>query len=68
VIYRLESPLSLAMWIGRNILTWGDWREGYRYLDRINAVTVEDVKRVMEKYIDFNREIRVELKSREVAQ
>jgi predicted Zn-dependent peptidase len=57
-IYRLDSPTWFAMWLARHYTLYSDWREGYRYLDRLDEVTVEDVKRVVGKYLIPENEIK----------
>jgi len=64
-IYRLESPVWLALWLGGNEQKYGDWREGYRYLDRIDAVTAADIQRVLSKYLVFENEVKVTLQQKE---
>jgi predicted Zn-dependent peptidase len=65
IIYRLESPVWLAISFAGSEITDGDWRESYRYLDRINAVTAEDIKRVLQKYVSADHEIKVTLRPKE---
>jgi predicted Zn-dependent peptidase len=64
-VYRLESPTWLAMWLGESEQEYGDWREGYRYLDRVDAVTAPDIQRVLTKYAVFDNEVRVTLQQKE---
>lgn len=66
-VFRLESNASLGLWLGQHELRDGDWREGYRYLDRLDAVTAEDVMRVAAAYLTPANEIRVELRRPEAA-
>jgi predicted Zn-dependent peptidase len=67
-VYRLESPTGLGLWLGQNEQQYGDWREGYRYLDRIDAVTIADIQRVVRKYLVFENEVRVTLQQKESGQ
>ncbi len=52
----LDSNMGLAMALASAQYDWGDWREMFRELDRINAVTAEDIQRVANKY--FTKENR----------
>ena len=67
-VYRLESPVWLGLWLGQHEQQYGDWREGYRYLDRIDAVTAADIQRVVRKYLVFANEVRVTLQQKESGQ
>ena len=49
-IGRLDSNLGMAMRLAANQCRWGDWRELFHTLDRINAVTAEDIQRVAKEY------------------
>jgi predicted Zn-dependent peptidase len=40
-------PVQLALYQ----TMWGDWHQMFRELDRINAVTVEDIQRVAKQYL-----------------
>jgi len=54
----LTSNMGLAMQLSVFQNDWGDWRELFRELDRINAVTPEDIQRVAKKYfIKSNRTV-----------
>ena len=35
----------------------GDWRELFKEIDRVNALTAEDIKRVAEKYLDPDKRV-----------
>jgi predicted Zn-dependent peptidase len=61
-VYLLESNLSLGSWLAEHQILDGDWREAYRYLDRVDSVTADDVMRVAGAYLTPSNEIRVELK------
>ena len=50
-INRLSSNVGLAMQLASYQNDLGDWREMFRELDRINAVTPEDIQRVAQEYI-----------------
>ncbi len=47
----LRSNLGLANQLASFQNYWGDWREAFKELDRINAVTPEEVQRVANKYL-----------------
>ncbi|HUV29504.1 MAG TPA: pitrilysin family protein [Acidobacteriota bacterium] len=53
----LNSNLGLAIQLGYFQNLYGDWREMFKTLDRINAVTAEDVQRVAKLY--FTKKNRV---------
>jgi predicted Zn-dependent peptidase len=46
----LDSNGGLARALAATQNMWGDWREMFRELDRINAVTPEDIQRVAQEY------------------
>ncbi len=50
-INRLNTNHGLGMQLAGYQNLWGDWRELFRELDRINAVTPEDIQRVAKKYL-----------------
>ncbi|MBK7141511.1 MAG: insulinase family protein [bacterium] len=57
---QLEDNDGMAFQLGAYQLYWGDWREMFRELDRINAVTPEDVQRVAQQYfIKSNRTVAI---------
>ncbi len=47
----ISSNNGLGMQLASYQTLWGDWRELFRELDRINAVTPEDIQRVAQKYL-----------------
>jgi predicted Zn-dependent peptidase len=47
----LGSNQGLALQLTGYQTAWGDWREMFRELDRINAVTPDDVQRVARQYL-----------------
>lgn len=47
---QLENNFGLAFQLAAYQSYWGDWREMFKELDRINAVTVEDIQRVANEY------------------
>jgi predicted Zn-dependent peptidase len=47
----INSNNGLGMQLAGYQNLWGDWRELFRELDRINAVTPEDIQRVAQKYL-----------------
>ena len=51
-INRLNNNTGLAMQLATFQNRWGDWREMFRTLERINAVTAEDIKRVANEYLN----------------
>jgi predicted Zn-dependent peptidase len=51
LINRMTSNQGLAFQLAAYQTLWGDWRELFRELDRINAVTAEDIQRVAQKYL-----------------
>ena len=56
-IRQLEGNDGLAEQLAYYQTRWGDWREMFRELDRLNAVTAQDVQRVAKKY--FTKKNRV---------
>jgi predicted Zn-dependent peptidase len=62
LVYRFESNISFARWLAQNECMAGSWRAGYEYVDRIDAVTADDVMRVAAEYLTPRNEIRVELR------
>jgi predicted Zn-dependent peptidase len=58
MINQLNNNMGLAMGLASYQNDWGDWREMFRELDRINAVTAEDIQRVAKEYLtDNNRTV-----------
>ena len=55
-IFGLTSNQGLAIQLASYQIYWGDWQEAFRELDRINAVTPEDIQRVAKQY--FTKENR----------
>ncbi|MBD3232303.1 MAG: insulinase family protein [candidate division Zixibacteria bacterium] len=47
----LVSNIGMGMQLCAYQQYWGDWRELFDELDRINAVTPEDIQRVAKKYL-----------------
>ncbi len=47
----LGNNLGMAMALADYETSWGDWREMFTELDRINAVTPEDIQRVAQAYL-----------------
>lgn len=53
-INNLSSNSNIGLQLGEHQQLWGDWRETFRNLDRINAVTAADIQRVATKYFTKN--------------
>jgi predicted Zn-dependent peptidase len=54
----LANNQGLAINLAENQLKYGDWRELFRRIDKIDAVTNEDVKRVAnEVFVESNRTV-----------
>jgi len=53
-INQLDSNQGLAMQLAAYQTLWGNWHEMFKELDRINAVTAQDVQRVAKKYLTKN--------------
>ncbi len=59
-ISRLESNMGLALQLAEEQALTGDWRNVFRALDAIEAVTAEDVQRVAaETFVPSNRTVAV---------
>ena len=50
LINNLTNNMGMAMQLAMYWMQFGDWRALFKELDRINAVTPEDIKRVAETY------------------
>jgi predicted Zn-dependent peptidase len=58
LIRRLDSNQGLAIQLGTAVTRYGDWRELFREVDRIQKVTKADVRRVAnETFLDTNRTV-----------
>lgn len=56
LIYSLKSNLGLAMSLTDYHTLFGDWRELFRYIQRFDRVTKEDIRRVStETFVSSNR-------------
>ncbi len=53
----LNSNLGLAIKLAVYQNYWGDWREMFKQLDRINTVTPEDIQRVARQYFTKNNRV-----------
>jgi predicted Zn-dependent peptidase len=54
LINNLSSNQGLAMQLGMAQVLMGDWRRAFHELERIEAVTPEDIRRVANQYLDLN--------------
>ena len=50
-INQLDDNNGIALQLAAYQTQWGNWREMFRELDRINKVTAEDIKRVANEYM-----------------
>jgi predicted Zn-dependent peptidase len=65
-VRRLTSNLGLAFQLSSSASLLGDWRETFRYAERVADVTVEEVRQVAAAYlIPENRTIAVLLPEEE---
>ncbi len=51
LVNRLNSNMGMAIQLCAFATDWGDWRELFGQLERINAVTPEDIQRVAKTYL-----------------
>jgi predicted Zn-dependent peptidase len=59
-IQGLDSNMGMAMQLAGYQTDFGDWRELFKGLDKINAVTTADIQRVVEQYFsDTNRTVAI---------
>jgi predicted Zn-dependent peptidase len=57
-INQLKGNQGMAFQLAGYEIQWGDWRQLFKELDRINAVTPEDVQRVAKMYLtEKNRNV-----------
>jgi predicted Zn-dependent peptidase len=58
LVRQLRDNQGLALQLAEHQRLYGDWRELFRYLDRLDAVTAEDVQRVARQtFRDANRTV-----------
>lgn len=58
LIRGLGSNMGLAIQLAQNQAKWGDWRELFESVDKIEAVTAEDIQRVArETFVPTNRTV-----------
>jgi predicted Zn-dependent peptidase len=68
LIRQLDSNQGLALQLGTAQARYGDWRELFGQVERIDAVTKQDVRRVAGEYfIDSNRTVGI-IESTQAAQ
>jgi predicted Zn-dependent peptidase len=60
-IRQLESDQGLAMQLTFYQSVWGDWKELFKQLDKINQITAEDIKKVANEYFKKNNRTVAEL-------
>lgn len=51
LIRALQSNLGLAETLAKYQQLWGNWRELFKELDRINSIKSEDIMKVANKYL-----------------
>ena len=54
VVMGMRNNLGLANRLAKFQQIWGDWRELFNNVNRLNSVTPEDIKRVANKYFTKN--------------
>jgi predicted Zn-dependent peptidase len=64
-INNLTSNLGMAIQLAGYENDWGDWRHLFKNLDRINAVTPEDIQRVAQEYLTVENRTVVHLNTSE---
>jgi predicted Zn-dependent peptidase len=58
LLRRLGNNQGLAIQLAQNQLRYGDWRELFRSVDRLDKVTKQDIRRVANKaFVDGNRTV-----------
>lgn len=50
-IRRLQSNLGLAFQLASSASMWGDWRQTFRFSERMKEVTPRDVQAVVDRYL-----------------
>jgi len=54
LIYGLKSNMGIAQALATNYVLYGDWREIFKDVERLEKVTPEDIMRVAKKYLNKN--------------
>ena len=50
-IRRIQSNIGLAFQLIESVALFNDWRETFRYSDKLRAVTPEDIMRIARTYM-----------------
>ncbi|PKK83850.1 MAG: peptidase M16 [candidate division Zixibacteria bacterium HGW-Zixibacteria-1] len=57
LINALASNSGMAAQLADYYFTKGDWRELFKEIDRVNALTADDLKKAAEKYLDPDKRV-----------
>ena len=60
-VRRMTSPLGLAFQLANSVALFDDWRETFRFADRLLEVTPDEVRRAAERWLVPDRRIVVTL-------